>query len=78
MIKNIIEEGKNNQFDRCHFSEYGSSSLDFETVYYIKSSDYNEHMDEKQRIHKEIYKLFEKEGIKFAFPTQTVFIKKDS
>jgi small-conductance mechanosensitive channel len=33
-------------------------------------------MDIQQAINLEIFEVFEKEGIEFAFPTQTVFISK--
>ena len=31
-----------------------------------------------ERVNLEIMKRFEKEGLRFAFPTQTVFVKKES
>ncbi len=63
------------RFDRAHFSKYGASSLDFEVVYYVLSKDYNEYMDRQQEINLAIYKRFEDEGISFAFPTRTLWVK---
>lgn len=73
IIKGIIENIEGATFDRSHFSAFGDFSLNFESVYYIAGPDYNEYMDRQQRIYLEIFEAFEKEGIEFAYPTQTLF-----
>jgi small-conductance mechanosensitive channel len=73
IIKRIIEETANATFDRSHFFSYGDFSLIFETVYYVETNDYNQYMDVQQKVNLEIYKEFEKRGIKFAYPTRTVY-----
>lgn len=73
-VKEIVDGIKNADFDRCHFAKYGASSLDFEIVYYVGSADYNEYMDINQEINLAIFEKFAKEGIEFAYPTQTVFV----
>jgi small-conductance mechanosensitive channel len=73
IIRTIIEKAGQTRIDRIHFSAFASSSLDFETVYYFLSPDYNAYMDNKQKIYFEIKDAFEKEGIEFAYPTQTVY-----
>ncbi|MDE3184304.1 MAG: mechanosensitive ion channel [Bacteroidota bacterium] len=73
MIKSIIEATDNATFDRSHFSAFGNFSMNFETVYYIESPDYNLYMDAQQKIYLEILQDFEKENIEFAYPTQTLF-----
>ncbi len=45
IIRETILEQDKVRFDRSHFQAYGSSSLDFETVYYVLSPDYNLYMD---------------------------------
>jgi small-conductance mechanosensitive channel len=47
--------------------------MNFETVYYIESPDYNLYMDAQQKIYLELLEAFEKEHIEFAYPTQTLF-----
>lgn len=74
MVKNIIEKQEDIQFDRGHFSGYGDSSLNFEFVYYVLSSDYNRYMDIQQVIYLAIFEAFAKQGIDFAYPTRTLFI----
>ncbi len=73
IIKSIIDATENATFDRSHFSAFGDFSMNFETVYYIESPDYNLYMDGQQKIYLEILQAFEKENIEFAYPTQTLF-----
>ncbi|MDT8322739.1 MAG: mechanosensitive ion channel family protein [Bacteroidota bacterium] len=75
MVRSIIEKDEMARFDRGHFKEYGSSSLNFEFVYYVLSPEYNDFMDTQQRINFEIYRRFEAEGIEFAYPTQTIHLR---
>lgn len=75
-IQAIVGKESGAEFDRCHFSMYGPSSLDFETVFYVNSADYAQYMDVKQRILLSIYEQFDKDRIGFAFPTQTLHIHK--
>ncbi len=76
MVKKIIDEVELASPDRVHFKEFGDSSLKYDIVYYIDSSDYNKYMDIQQEINLNIKKAFEKEGIEMAFPTQTIHLKK--
>lgn len=76
VIRNIIVNMKDTAFDRAHFFSYGDFSLDFEVVYYILSNDYNKYMDIQQEINFAIREEFEKRGIEFAYPTQTLYIEK--
>jgi small-conductance mechanosensitive channel len=73
IIKSIIDTTDNATFDRSHFSAFADFSMNFETVYYIESPDYNMYMDSQQKIYLEILQAFEKEKIEFAYPTQTLF-----
>lgn len=73
IIKSIIDATDNATFDRSHFSAFGDYSINFESVYYIESPDYNIYMDAQQKIYLEIMQAFEKENIEFAVPTQTLF-----
>ncbi|MGB3051563.1 MAG: mechanosensitive ion channel family protein, partial [Polyangiales bacterium] len=77
LIRAAIEAQDSVRFDRSHFASYGDSALNFETVYYVESSDYAQHMDILQAINLRIYRTFEDEGIEFAYPTQTLFVAKE-
>lgn len=72
-IRKAIENQTDTSFDRSHFSSYGDFSLNFETVYFVESSEYNRYMDIQQSVNMELFEVFAKEGISFAYPTQTVF-----
>ena len=76
ILRSAVEkEGEMVTFDRAHFSAYGDFSLNFEVVYFVESSDYNTYMDVQQRINFTIFEVFEREGIEFAYPTQTLFLE---
>ena len=77
IIREIVESQENTRFDRSHFKEFGDFSLNFETVYWVKDADYNLYMDIHQAINLQIYRRFEKEGIEFAYPSQTLFLNKE-
>lgn len=74
LLREIVEEQEPVRFDRAHFSSYGDSSLDFEIVYYVLSSDYTTYMDVQQRINLRIFEEFSRRGIDFAYPTRTLFV----
>lgn len=77
MVREIIEPIEQVRFDRAHFKEYADFALVFEVVYYVLSQDYNTYMDIQQRINLDLYERFGKEGIEFAYPTQTVFMARE-
>ncbi|MFC1622657.1 mechanosensitive ion channel family protein [Patescibacteria group bacterium] len=76
IIKNIINQTDNADFDRCHFKSYGDFSLNFETAYHVLSGDYNDYMDTHQKVNLAIFDAFKKDGIEFAYPTQVEYQKK--
>ncbi len=76
MVGEIIKKTKNAKLNRIHFKKLGSSSLDFETVFTMQTPGYHDFMDAQEKINFEIMEKFEEEGIEFAYPTQTLFIKK--
>ncbi len=78
MLQEVIEQQSRTRFDRAHFKSYGDYSLVFETVYYVDTPDYNVYMDIHQRVNLGIHEKFEQAQIEFAYPTRTVFIRRDS
>jgi small-conductance mechanosensitive channel len=76
IIREAVEAQDNTRFDRSHFQSYGDFSLNFETVYYISSPDYNLYMDIQQAVNLHIHERFEQEEIEFAYPTQTLFVSR--
>jgi small-conductance mechanosensitive channel len=73
-IRQIIAAQEATRFDRAHFQGYGDFALNFEVVYYVLDPDYNRYMDIQQAINVAIFQSFKKDGIEFAYPTQTLYI----
>lgn len=73
-VKAIVEESKALRFDRAHFKAFGESSLDFEVVYIVLGPDYNQYMDEQQRINIRLAEELASMGVEFAYPTRTVVL----
>jgi len=76
MVKEIIGKIELAEIYRIHFTDFGDFSLNFNTVYYIASGDFTVHKDVQHEINIALMERFEKEGIEFAYPTQTVYLKK--
>lgn len=74
LIKDIVDSVPDTTFSRTHFISYGAYCLNFEIAYFILSSDYDKYMDINQIVNLRIKEEFDKQGIKFAFPTQTVHL----
>ena len=74
MLTEIIKAQPNVTFDRAHLSDYGPTSINFEAVYIFMSADFNKFMDTQQAILFRIHEAFGKNGIEFAYPTQTLFV----
>lgn len=78
MIEKIVTDQKDARFDRTHFKEFADFSLNYEVVYFVQSGEYEQYMDSNQQIMLSIKEAFEKEGIEMAYPTQTVYLDKQS
>ena len=78
MMKNIIDNIKDVEFQRCYFTQYGPSSLNFEIVYLLKYPEYVKYLETQQAINFAIKEAFEKEHIDIAFPTQTIILNNKS
>lgn len=78
MIQAIIDAQAHSTFNRCHFTEFADSSLNFELVYYIDTRDFTVALNEQQAINLGIMDVFAREGIEFAFPSQTLYLEGDS
>ncbi len=76
IVKDIIVSEPKAEFNRGHFAAYGDFSLVFEFVYLVLDQDYLQYMDIQQKINFKIFEEFEKRGIHFAYPTQTVYLNK--
>lgn len=76
MVKSIFSETDGARLNRVHFTSFGDSALIFDVVYHVESADYAVYLDIQHAINLHLMKTFEDEGIEFAYPTQTLYIKK--
>jgi len=63
---------------RVYFSDFNDWSLNIYMSYWVKPPDYWLFQEVNERINLEIMQRFEAEKIEFAFPSQTLYLKKDS
>ncbi len=60
------------------FNKFESSSLNILVVHWWNSTDFKEYLMGFQQLNLELKRRFDAEGISFAFPTQTVYLRQDS
>jgi len=79
-IKEILRKHPHTRKDKFHvvFSSYGDFSLNVLLYFFLKVPSWDEELIERQKIYVEIYKLAERVGVDFAFPTQTVHVQNGS
>ena len=62
---------------RVYFNDFNDWSLNIYMTYWVKPPDWWVFHEVNQRVNLEMMKRFEAEGIEFAFPTQTLHLKKE-
>ena len=62
---------------RVYFSDFNDWSLNIYMSYWVKPPDYWLYHEVNQRVNLEMMKRFEDAKIEFAFPSQTLYVKKD-
>ena len=60
------------------FNKFESSSLNILVVHWWNSTDFKAYLAGIQLLNLEVKRRFDAEGINFAFPTQTLYLKQDS
>jgi small-conductance mechanosensitive channel len=72
-ILRAVVEANGAQFIRAGFNNFAASALDFQVVFDIESDDVEEMFQARHDIGIAIIDSFAREGICFAYPTQTTF-----
>ncbi|MEE9371032.1 MAG: mechanosensitive ion channel family protein, partial [Sedimentisphaerales bacterium] len=62
---------------RVYFSDFNDWALNIYVSYWVKPPDYWLYQQVNERVNLEIMKRFEAEQIEFAFPSQTLYVKRD-
>ncbi len=75
IIREILKNIETVRLDRVHFKSLGDFALIYEIVYYVLSPDYKVYIEAEQKLNLELVRRFRKEGIEFAYPTQTLFVQ---
>jgi small-conductance mechanosensitive channel len=73
IAKKAVERHKGCTLFRCSMTGFGASSLDFELIYDNATLDFTVIAADRTAIMIELIETFAKEGIEFAYPTQTTF-----
>ena len=63
---------------RVYFSDFNPDSLNIVVYYWFVPPDWYEYLEFNHDFNMELLGRFNEEGIEFAFPTQTLYLKQDS
>jgi MscS family membrane protein len=78
MLSDVPEVNTDPQkLPRVYFNEFNDWSLNIYMSYWVKPADYWLYQQVNERVNLEMMKRFEAEQIEFAFPSQTLYLKKD-
>jgi small-conductance mechanosensitive channel len=76
IFKSIIENIEQATFNRAHLRSFDDSAITFEFSYFVNDDDFVLYLDKQQEVLLALNKVFTQEKIEFAYPTQTLFVKK--
>ena len=82
ILQQMLEARKDHfhpdQPGRVYFSEFNAASLNIVVYYWFTPPDWWEYLAFTNEFNMELLERFNEEGIEFAFPTQTLYVKQDS
>lgn len=73
-LRRIVESVPHCRFERAHFVQFNTSSLDYELVFFVDRPELQEMMDARQAVGFAILRRFRAMGVDFAFPAQTSYL----
>ena len=62
---------------RVYFNDYNAQSLNIFVIYWYAPPTYWDYLEHAQKLNLRMFEEFEKAGIEFAFPTQTLYLAGD-
>lgn len=77
MVKKIIVDLGETQFDRAHFMAFDQDRLTFEVVHIVNTADYNKYMDLQQEINIRLMEQLADNGIQLALPSMILMPQRD-
>ena len=69
----LVERVDNCRFDRCVFTGFGASSIDFELVFFVTVPELEAMLKARQAVGFGMVRRLAELGVEFAYPTQTTF-----
>jgi small-conductance mechanosensitive channel len=73
LAKAAVEERKGCKLVRCGILGFGPSSVDFEFIFDVGTTDQNKVVGERTAVALAVLRSFAEHGLQFAYPTQTTF-----
>jgi len=78
ILEEIYQGNPNTKDLLVSFNKFADSALNLQIVHWWNSTDMKEYLAGMQEINLAIKERFDAEGIRFAFPSQTLYLKQDS
>jgi small-conductance mechanosensitive channel len=78
LVESVINATPDTRFVFCVFRHFGDFALQFEVVYYVALEAGAKYLEILNNVNYGIHAAFEREGISFAYPTQTVVVRRAS
>ncbi len=78
ILKEVYKEHPKTYDCLISFNKFADSALNIQVVHWWNSTDYKEYLAGLQGMNLAVKERFDNEGIGFAFPTRTVYIRQDS
>ena len=77
IIRGIMKGHPGTENHLVYWKDYGPYSLNIFTIHWCKYLGYDKYLECLQEMNFQIKEAFEKEGIEFAFPSQTLYLQND-
>jgi len=77
-VRAVVDKTPTTRFDRSHMSAFRESGLEFESVFYVTSSDYGAYMDRQQAVLLGVLEALRADAVPLAQPTRTLVIEREA
>jgi small-conductance mechanosensitive channel len=75
-IQHCVEAQPALRFERSHLRDFANYSRNFETVYWVRTADYDAFVKAQHAMNLDLHRRFAEEGIELARPTQNVVLER--
>ena len=77
-VRSVVSQVPTTRFDRSHLAVFRESGLEFESVFFVTSSDYVVYMDRQQAVLLGVLAFLRADGIPLAQPMRTLVIEREA